>query len=181
MYTPILTLVPGDDRVTRRVAEEVATILHAEGLDTAMHDLDTPPALDAYGAVVIGTPMTDGGWQEDVSAFLESNRASLVALPVAVFALAETPGEADDRLGLIGEISRYRWLHPIAADVFHTPASHDATQGRANLEIVRSWARLVARLLTPAAVRQEWPRDTRPSGEGAPPSPLPDRRELPSP
>lgn len=167
--TPILTIVPGNDIAARGVAGEIVATLREEALETELHELGARPSLDRYGAVVIGASLDAGARQVLPRQFLMHHRARLISLPVAAFAVARDglapPDAIDDRHVLLEELARYRWLHPIAADVFRVPvpdahvvAGNGTRPGFTlppgiDLEPVRSWARLVARLLTPVAAR----------------------------
>lgn len=57
VFTPILIVFPGDNHADRSIAGEIAATLREEALETELHDLDTLPSLDRYGAVVIGSPL----------------------------------------------------------------------------------------------------------------------------
>lgn len=182
MFTPILVTYPGsfDDSheqadvhghghsrepgsgAIRRVAEEIALTLRGEGLETEMHDLHALPPLAPYRSVVLGAPFVTGSWQGATRAFISRSRDALIALPVAVFALAPEnpdPIESGSRRELLEELARYRWLHPIAAEVFRlesaavTGNGNGAGAGPVDHEVVRAWAHLVARLLIPAPAR----------------------------
>jgi hypothetical protein len=117
-----------------------------------------------------------GTWQGAARQFMSRYRDALIALPVAVFALApELPDPMDSggRRVLLEELAQYRWLHPIAAEVFRiedaTPphvrpaeavtmngarhGTRTGSVGAGSHDQVRSWAHLVARLLIPAPAR----------------------------
>ena len=163
-FTPILIAFPETDKNARRVAGQIASTLREESLETELHGLGSLPALARFGAVVIGATFDGGEWQAAAGQFLAQNRARLILLPVAVYALdiRGAHHHPHDRHELLQELSRYRWLHPIAAEVFRTGVPRVPSNGklRANAQrmtfdagAVQSWAHLVAQLLTPVTSR----------------------------
>lgn len=162
MFTPILMTFGGDDLATRQVAETIAATFRAEGLATEVRPLDTVATLDGFGMVVVGGPFDGSRWDDAARAFLVANRAALIAMPVAVFAtgtgLDGPDGEVCNREGLLEELAQLRWLHPIAADMFcmGTRRGLAASNGHGvppDQEAAQRWARLVAQVLLPAAMR----------------------------
>jgi menaquinone-dependent protoporphyrinogen IX oxidase len=163
VFTPILIAFPGTGHADGCVAAEIAATLRDEALDVHVHELEALPSLDRYGAVVVGGSLDTGTWQATARQFLTQNRSRLVLLPVAVFALTDQGSVSVDpreRHELLQELARYRWLHPISAEVFRAKAGRVTKcgcgkGGRAAVDPdeVRTWARLVARLLTPLAAR----------------------------
>jgi menaquinone-dependent protoporphyrinogen IX oxidase len=184
MFTPILMTFAGsddDDDAMRGVAISIATMLREEGLETDVRDLRIMTSLAPYRAVILGAPFSDGAWHGAARQFLGHFRDALIALPVAVFALGPEMPDPMDRGGrreLLEELATYRWLHPIAAEMFREvtpalpvpltaplPVVTGAVNGATAMERqaanarpidhdeVRAWARLVARLLIPAPAR----------------------------
>lgn len=170
MFTPVLLTFAGDAAITRRIAEEIAATLREEGLATETRPLSAVTDLSGFGTVVVGGAIEGGRWAAAARAFLAAHRATLVQLPVAVFAIAppvETGEEAaNDRGELLNELAQVRWLHPIAAGLFRTGAERPPARpglDRANghgptangsvapdLQEIRRWAQVVAHVLSPA-------------------------------
>lgn len=173
---------PGVTGAIQSVAEEIALTLRTQGLETDVRDLGAISSLEPYRAVVLGAGFVAGAWQRAAREFMSCYREELIALPVAVFALAPSlpdPMDSGGRRVLLEELAQYRWLHPIAAEVFRVDGALHATEhptevallngsshgtptgtvgmkpdaGTAGHEDVLAWAHLVARLLIPAPTR----------------------------
>ncbi len=80
---------------TREVAEAVAATLRERGLTTTVRAADEVDDLGPYGGVVLGGALYMGRLHRDARRFLRRNRASLAALPFAVFGMG--PGELDEK------------------------------------------------------------------------------------
>lgn len=170
MFTPILVMFAGDAAVTQRIAEEIVATLREEGLATEMRPLAAVRDLAGFGTVVLGAPFEAGRWAAEARAFLSAQKSALIQLPVAVFANA-APGDPpatveNDREELLNELAQIRWLHPIAAGLFRTavPTRHgmERSNGHAtslngsavpDLKEIKTWAQLVAHVLSPAPLR----------------------------
>jgi menaquinone-dependent protoporphyrinogen IX oxidase len=160
-FSPVLVLAPGGHREAAMAAAEIRSVLHGQGFAIAPHDSHAAPRLTGVGAVIIGAPIIQGRWHDAARAFLLEHRTALMEKPVAVFGLSDDAHAVMDRHELIHEMSHYRWLHPIAADVFHVQATTSGHQESSttsqtdaiDLDAVRSWAHLVMHLLTPTGTR----------------------------
>ncbi|MGZ4431544.1 MAG: flavodoxin domain-containing protein [Gaiellales bacterium] len=80
---------------TREVAEAVAATLQERGLTTTVRAADEVDDLGPYGGVVLGGALYMGRLHRDARRFLRRHRASLAALPFAVFGMG--PGELDEK------------------------------------------------------------------------------------
>ena len=80
---------------TQEVAETVATALRESGLEVDLQPLRQVHTIDQYQAIVIGAPLYMFHWHKDALNFLTKYRTTLIARPVAIFALG--PFHADEK------------------------------------------------------------------------------------
>lgn len=159
MFTPILLTFASDDGATQEVADMLALTLREESLETELRPLAGITELSKYGSVIVGAPFSGMRWSAEARAFMVAHRDELTQLPVAVFATGAPVAGADGlvchREGLLEELSRLRWLHPIAAEMFcaDVPPANGTHAPGMNMDAVRRWARVVAHVLHPAAMR----------------------------
>jgi menaquinone-dependent protoporphyrinogen oxidase len=114
---------------TQEVAEAIASALREGGQAVDCQPAKSVRSLDGYGAVVLGAPLYMFRWHKDAKRFLSRHRQTLMARPVAVFAMGPLKDEAKDwqdvRAQLDKELSGFPWLAPVAVEVFggkHDPA-----------------------------------------------------------
>lgn len=106
---------------TREVAENVAKVLSESGAAVDVRPARTIKTLQGYRAVVLGAPLYIGRWLKDAHRFLKRHQNALETLPVAIFSLGPTHGDnaiATIRPQMDGELAKYPWLKPVAAELF---------------------------------------------------------------
>jgi len=166
---PILVTYASRYGSTREVADAIAATLREEGLEAASIAMEAVRDLEPYGAVVMGAALYMYRWHRSARHFLARHRRVLLQRPVAVFALGPVKDPHDDnewqasRAQLDKELARFRWLEPIAVQLFggrFDPArlrfpldrfagSEPASDIR-DWPAIRSWARKVSATLRPA-------------------------------
>lgn len=88
---------------TAGVAERIAGLLGAAGARVELrHVDDVERDVGDYDAVVLGSPVYDGAWPPEASAFVDRNRDALADRPVWLFSV----GSFSDRHRLIGGLIR---------------------------------------------------------------------------
>jgi menaquinone-dependent protoporphyrinogen oxidase len=102
---------------TARVAQEIASVLAARGLEVKVLDLrqDTE-GVEGYDLVVAGSSIVMGSWSKEALRFLQSNRTVLVGRKIALFACC---GDVMLNPGAVTE-QRKRYLEDVA-DRFGIP------------------------------------------------------------
>lgn len=108
---------------TQEVAETVAATLREGGLEVELQPMCQVRSLTQYQAVVLGAPLYMMHWHKDARRFLAQHRAALTERPVAVFALGPLPNTDEQgwqacRDQLQKELDRFRWLRPVALELF---------------------------------------------------------------
>lgn len=152
---------------TKEVAEAVAATLGEQGLEVEVKAAREVRSLDAYRAVVLGTPLYMGALYKDVRALLERNQAALEQTPLALFALgpiSAAEGVEGSRKQLDAALAKLPWLSPVATEVFvgrydpatlgfrdkmiaalpASPLHGEPAHDERDWEAIRGWARAMA-------------------------------------
>jgi menaquinone-dependent protoporphyrinogen oxidase len=107
---------------TQEVAETVAAALREAGLKVDLQPMQQVKTLDGYAAVVLGAAIYNTKWHADAHQFLAQHQAALKQRPVAIFTLGPLSTSAsamrNSRHQLDKELAKYRWLKPVAVEVF---------------------------------------------------------------
>lgn len=114
----VLIAVASRHGATREIADEIQTILEAEGFAADVVDVASDTPLDGYDAVVLGSAVYSGRWLTSATRFAAANRMRLRELPVWLFSsgpLGEPP-EPDDNPVDVDDIDDQ--LHPVDDRVF---------------------------------------------------------------
>jgi menaquinone-dependent protoporphyrinogen oxidase len=83
---------------TRGVAERVATMLVASGVEAEVHSMDEPVDVAAFDAAVLGSAVHDGRWLPEGADFVARNAGALATRPVWLFSVG-TLGDHSSALG----------------------------------------------------------------------------------
>lgn len=70
---------------TRDIANAIAEVLRAAGLDADLSDASDVTSIDCYDAVVIGSAVYMGGWLSEAKQLVERFQPQLAARPVWLF------------------------------------------------------------------------------------------------
>ena len=70
---------------TQGIAERIASILEADGLDVTLRPVDSLDAVDGYDAFVIGSAAYMGHWLKGAAGFVRRHREELAGHPVWFF------------------------------------------------------------------------------------------------
>ncbi len=81
----VLVAVASRHGATREIADEIRTVLEAEGLDASVADVSPTMPLAGYDAVVLGSGVYAGHWLAPAKRFAAANRVPLRELPVWLF------------------------------------------------------------------------------------------------
>ncbi|MEL6135301.1 MAG: flavodoxin domain-containing protein, partial [Bacteroidota bacterium] len=107
---------------TAEVADVIATTLRARNLAIDVAPISEITNLDAYYAIIIGTPLYIGKWPNAVHRFLKRNRNVLNTQQVAIFTLGPIKVDLEEmqqaQKCVEKELERYEWLQPTAKVVF---------------------------------------------------------------
>ena len=90
---------------TAGIANRIAEILQAEGVQVAVADAINKPDPGGFDAYVIGSGVYIGSWLKEATEFLERSQATLATRPVWLFSSGPLPGsskmtEADDPIAV---------------------------------------------------------------------------------
>ena len=106
----------------QEVAESVAASLREAGLKVDLRPLSQVESLDQYEAVVLGAAIYNAKWHAEAHQFVARHQAALTQRPVAIFTLGPLSSSAaamrNSRRQLDKELAKYRWLKPVAVEVF---------------------------------------------------------------
>ena len=108
---------------TQEVAEAIADALREGGAEVDLRPASEVRTLAGYSAVVLGAPLAMHKLHKDARALLSHHRKELSQLPVAVFALGPVHDPHDEqewqdsRTQLDGELAKFAWFNPVAAEV----------------------------------------------------------------
>jgi menaquinone-dependent protoporphyrinogen oxidase len=88
---------------TQGIAERIAEVLRAEGLQAELARAEDAGAVDTADAVVVGSGVYMGSWLKEAVQFLERNQSTLASRPLWLFSSGPLPGStaqkpADDPL-----------------------------------------------------------------------------------
>src|SRR6186997_2012933 len=88
---------------TSGIADRIAEVLRADGLEVMVADAARRPDPDGFDACVIGSAVYMGSWLKEGLEFLERHQEALAAMPVWLFSSGPLPGstkatESDDPL-----------------------------------------------------------------------------------
>ncbi len=126
---------------TGEVAEKVGEVIRQKGLLADVRPAGEIRSLEGYGAVVLGAPLYMFRLHKDARKFLRRNKAALLALPAAVFALGPISNEEkewkDVHDNLIREIGNFPWFDPEAVELFGGVLKHDKLTFPFNLPAVK--------------------------------------------
>src|SRR5512143_653876 len=107
---------------TQEVAETVAASLREAGLKVDLQLMRQVESLDQYDAVVLGAAIYNAKWHAEAHQFVARHQAALTQRPVAIFTLGPLSTSAstmrNSRRQLDKELTKYRWLKPVAVEVF---------------------------------------------------------------
>jgi menaquinone-dependent protoporphyrinogen oxidase len=107
---------------TQEVAETVAASLREAGLKVDLRPMSQVESLDQYEAVVLGAAIYNSRWHAEAHQFVARHQAALTQRPVAIFTLGPLSSSAaamqNSRRQLDKELAKYRWLKPVAVQVF---------------------------------------------------------------
>jgi menaquinone-dependent protoporphyrinogen oxidase len=107
---------------TQEVAETVAASLREAGLKVDLQLMSQVKSLDQYEAVVLGAAIYNTRWHAEAHQFVARHQAALTQRPVAIFTLGPLSSSAaamqNSRRQLDKELAKYRWLKPVAVQVF---------------------------------------------------------------
>jgi menaquinone-dependent protoporphyrinogen oxidase len=89
---------------TGEVARVISERLCARGFDAEVKPIAAVQDVAGYDALVLGSAVRYGGWLPEMTKFIETQRAALAALPVAIFtmhmqALDDSPASGEKRAG----------------------------------------------------------------------------------
>ncbi len=138
---------------TQEVAETIAASLRQQGIQVELLPVREVNTLSNYSEVVLGAAIYAGRWHKDARKFLRQHHATLVNLPVAIFALGPLSDDEKAwqgaRAQLDQTLARFSWLTPIAVKMFggvidpsklHFPFNHMPAGDKRDWEAIRTWA-----------------------------------------
>ena len=100
--TRILVAYASKYHATAEIAEEIGkTLRQTAGLEVVVRDVSTVTHLSPYDAVVLGSAVYIGQWQESAAQFLKTHERELAQRPVWLFSSGPT-GEGDPKEMLKG-------------------------------------------------------------------------------
>lgn len=108
---------------TQGVAEAIADTLREYGIRADLHPVSAIKNLNTYRAAVIGSAIRGGSWLPEATAFVQTHRAALERMPLALFTVCLTLQE--DTPGNRAIVSAY--LDPVRAVV--TPQAEECFAG----------------------------------------------------
>ncbi|QLY28545.1 flavodoxin domain-containing protein [Nocardia huaxiensis] len=106
---------------TREIAEQVAAVLRAAGLDTDCRPMNDIRTVDEYRAFVLGAPFYYGRWPRPARRFLSRFGHVLAHRDVAVFATGQVDPQQpveEIREQLDAMLAHYDWLRPFLLGMF---------------------------------------------------------------
>jgi menaquinone-dependent protoporphyrinogen oxidase len=132
---------------TEEVADTIARTLREGGLKVDLQSMEEAGTLDNYSAVVLGAAIYNAKWHPEAHRFLSRHQDALSQRPVAIFALGplstSSAAMRRSRRQLDKELKKYRWLKPVALEMFAG-------------KIDPSKLGVFARLVTPASDHRDW-------------------------
>ncbi len=85
---------------TAGIAQRIAEVLRAEGLDTTIADAANHPSAAGYDAHLVGSGVYMGSWLKEPVEFIERNVPELAAHPVWLFSSGPIPNSSKTREGV---------------------------------------------------------------------------------
>lgn len=155
---------------TREVAEEIAAEFARCGLPAELRSVERVPALDPYGAVVVGSAVYEEAWLPEASSFLVEHASELAERPLWLFSCGAVGTAGEVALGAggdfpapLGSLRRRLAPHDVAffggrltadmlapADRARHPALNRAVGDFRDWSEIRAWARGIAEALSAA-------------------------------
>jgi menaquinone-dependent protoporphyrinogen oxidase len=148
---------------THQVAELVADVLRADGLEVDVRPASSVTDIEPYDVVVIGGALYMGRWHRDARHLLSRHRQSLARRPVFAFGMGplEMTDEliADSRHQLDHALAKVPEVEPIGVAIFggvvHPedlpfPLNRMPASDALDPEAVRAWAHDVAAVVRAA-------------------------------
>lgn len=81
---------------TRGIADRIAEVLRAEGVDAVVANAADWPDTGGFDAHVVGSGVYIGSWLKEGTEFLERNRSTLAQHPVWLFSSGPLPGSSKE-------------------------------------------------------------------------------------
>ena len=97
---------------TGEVAEAIANVLCAQGVDVDVRLAKEVTALDGYNRVIIGSAIRMGAWLPDALNFVEAQQAVLAQLPTLIFSV-HTGNVGDDDVSREGRAAYTAPVHQL--------------------------------------------------------------------
>lgn len=88
----ILVVAATRHGATSGIADRIADVLRADGLDVTRADAARPPDPSGFDACVVGSAVYMGSWLKEGLAFLERHQATLATKPAWLFSSGPLPG-----------------------------------------------------------------------------------------
>lgn len=79
---------------TMGIAQRIADVLGADGMEVALVDAATRPGVEGFDAHVIGSGVYMGSWLKEAVEFLERHQSTLATRPVWLFSSGPLPGSS---------------------------------------------------------------------------------------
>lgn len=101
----VLVAVASRQGATMEIAERIAGVLRAAGLETTLERVEAVTAIDGCEAVVLGSAIRIGHWLEPARRFVREHGAELATRPVWLFSsgpIGDPPRPAADPLEIAG-------------------------------------------------------------------------------
>lgn len=160
---------------TAEVAAKIDSVLSQAGAVVDLRPVDKVRSLEAYDAVIIGSPIRGGTWTAEAAAFLEAHRSELAQLPVAYFTVCMTLREdTPETRQLVSDyhtplLASFPEIRPVSIGMFAGRVNYATFSWLVNLMAkasaipegdwrqwtqIEDWARALVPLLKPNAVGQ---------------------------
>lgn len=138
---------------TGEVAQAISERLCAQGFNAEVRPIETVTSLDGFRAAVLGSAIRYSAWLPEMTKFIESQRAALAALQVAVFtthmqALDDSPASRDTRAA---------YTKTVRALI--TPRTEVFFAGKVDPATLSFFERMVVKMVkSPVGDRRDWGR-----------------------
>lgn len=106
---------------TAEIALRIGNILKTHGLEVDILPVAQATNLESFNGAILGSPIYSGEWAQDMIQFMNTQKAVLQPIPVAIFttALRLRDTSEDMRQAVLGTLYPYRiQLKPIAIGLF---------------------------------------------------------------
>jgi menaquinone-dependent protoporphyrinogen oxidase len=160
METKTLIAFASKHGSTHEVADEVAEILRAGGLDVDVRPAASVDDVGTYDAVVIGGALYMGHWHRDARRLLDRMSEELHDRPVFVFGMGpmdlEEKSVEDARKQVDHALAKVPDVEPVSVAIFggvvhrdelHFPFNHMPETDARDHEAIRAWADDIAAVL----------------------------------